>query len=67
MYKIQMQFIAGYDNIWVSQINPEDTIWEFDNESDAISKAEELQASDLSGRLYRVDCPSTEESTTQQI
>jgi hypothetical protein len=67
MYKIQMQFIAGYDNIWVSQINPEDTIWEFDNESEAISKAEELQASDTSGRLYRVDYPLTEENTTEQL
>jgi len=67
MYKIQMQFIAGYDNIWVSQINPEDTIWEFDNESEAISKAEELQASDPSGRLYRVDYPLTEVNTTEQL
>jgi hypothetical protein len=67
MYKIQMQFIAGYDNIWVSQINPEDTIWEFDNEAEAISKSEELQASDPSGRLYRVDYPLTEENTTEQL
>ena len=67
MYKIQMQFIPGYDNIWVSQINPEDTIWEFDNESEAISKSEELQASDPSGRLYRVDYSSTEENTTEQL
>jgi hypothetical protein len=51
MYKVQMQFIPGYDNIWVYQITPEDPIWEFDNENEAISKAEELQASDQLGRL----------------
>jgi hypothetical protein len=59
MYKVQMQFIPGYDNIWVYQITPEDPIWQFDNENEAISKAEELQGLDQSGRLYRVDNLST--------
>ena len=66
MYKVQMQFLPGYDNIWVSQINPEDTIWEFETEAEAISKAEELQSSDLSGRQYKVYSLSTEENTTEQ-
>jgi hypothetical protein len=58
MYKIQIQFIPGYDNIWVFQLNPEDTVWEFEIEADAIAKAEELQTADLLGRQYRVYTPS---------
>jgi len=58
MYKIQMQFIPGYDNIWVFQLNPEDIVWEFEIEADAIAKAEELQTADLSGRQYQVYTPS---------
>ena len=58
-----MQFIPGYDSIWVNQLNPEDTLWEFDNEADAIAKAEELQAADQSGRQYRVYNSSAIEET----
>jgi hypothetical protein len=53
MYQVQMQFIPGYNNIWVAQLNPEDSIFEFEIEADAIAKAEELQAADLSGRQYK--------------
>ena len=55
-----MQFLPGYDNIWVYQLNPEDTIWEFNTEAEATAKAEELQAADQSGRQYRVYTPPTE-------
>jgi hypothetical protein len=65
MYKIQMQFIPGYDNIWVFQLNPEDTVWEFEIEADAIVKAEELQTADLSGRQYRVYNSTVEETLTE--
>jgi len=65
MYKIQMQFLPGYDNIWVYQLNPEDTVWEFEIEADAIAKAEELQAADRSGREYRVFTPSAEETPAE--
>jgi hypothetical protein len=63
MYQIQMQFLPGYNNIWVNQLNPEDILWEFDNEADAISKAEELQAADQSGRQYKVYNSSAIEET----
>jgi hypothetical protein len=53
MYQVQMQFIPGYNNIWVAQLNPEDPIYDFEIEADAVAKAEELQAADPSGRQYR--------------
>ena len=65
MYKIQMQFIPGYDNIWVFQLNPEDTVWEFEIEADAIAKAEELQTADLLGRQYRVYTLPIEETPSE--
>jgi hypothetical protein len=54
MYQVQMQFIPGNDTIWVAHLTPEDPIYEYDNEPEAQAKADELQASDSSGRLYRV-------------
>jgi hypothetical protein len=66
MYQIQMQFLPGYDNIWVHQLNPEDTAWEFEIEADAIAKAEELQAADQSGRQYRAyTSPAVEETPAE--
>jgi hypothetical protein len=53
MYQVQMQFIPGYNNIWVAQLNPEDPIYEYEVESDAVAKAEELQSQDPSGRQYK--------------
>jgi hypothetical protein len=52
-YLIQCQFLPGWD-IWVSQLEPTDPIYEYDNEPEALAKASELQASDPSGREYRV-------------
>jgi hypothetical protein len=57
MYQVQMQFIPGYNNIWVAQLNPEDPTYEFEIEADAIAKAEELQAADMSGREYKAQGP----------
>lgn len=54
MYQVQMQFIPGNDSIWVAHLTPEDPIYEYDNEPQAQAKADELQAQDTSGRLYRV-------------
>jgi hypothetical protein len=54
IYQVQMQFIPGNDSIWVAHLNPEDPIYEYDNESEAQTKADELQAADLTGRKYRV-------------
>jgi hypothetical protein len=54
MYQIQMQFIPGNDSIWVLKIHPEDPIYEYEDETEAINKANELQSSDSSGRAYKV-------------
>lgn len=54
MYQVQMEFIPGNPMIWVAQLNPEDPIYEYDNEPEAQAKANELQAEDPTGRLYRV-------------
>lgn len=54
IWQVQMQFIPGNDQIWVAHLNPNDPIYEYDNEPEAQAKADELQADDPSGRLYRV-------------
>ena len=53
-YLIQMEFIPGNDQIWVSQLESTDPIYEYDNEQEALDKATELQDNDPSGRKYRV-------------
>ncbi len=53
MWQVQMQFIPGNDSIWVAHINPTDPIYEYDNEPECQAKADELQASDPTGRKYR--------------
>jgi hypothetical protein len=60
MYQVQMQFIPGNSTIWVAHLTPEDPIYEYDNEPQAQAKADELQAADNSGRLYRVQQISAE-------
>ena len=54
IYQVQMQFIPGSDQIWVAKLNPNDPIYEYDNEPEAQAKADELQAADTTGRKYRV-------------
>jgi hypothetical protein len=49
-----MQFIPGNDMIWVARLNPDDPIYQYDNEAEAQAKADELQANDPTGRKYRV-------------
>lgn len=49
-----MQFIPGSDAIWVAHLTLSDPIYEYDNEPEAQAKADELQAADSTGRLYRV-------------
>jgi len=53
-YTIQMQFIPGNDMIWVTQLHPDDPIYQYDNEDEALNKANELQNADPTGRKYRV-------------
>lgn len=54
IYQVQMQYIPGSDAIWVAHLTPSDPIYEYDNEPEAQAKADELQAADTTGRLYRV-------------
>jgi hypothetical protein len=54
IYQVQMQFIPGSDAIWVAHLTLSDPIYEYDNEPEAQAKADELQAADSTGRLYRV-------------
>ena len=54
IFEVQMQFIPGLDQIWVAHLNPSDPIYQYDNETDAINKANELQSADPTGRQYRV-------------
>jgi hypothetical protein len=54
IYQVQMQFIPGNDMIWVARLNPDDPIYQYDNEAEAQAKADELQANDPTGRKYRV-------------
>lgn len=54
MYQIQKQFIPGNDSIWVVQLTPEDTIFTFETEEEALAKVTELTSIDTEGRFYRV-------------
>lgn len=54
MWQVQMEFIPGNPMIWVAQLKPGDPIYEYNTEKEAQDKADELQASDPTGRKYRV-------------
>ena len=54
VYQVQMQYIPGNDQIWVAKLNPDNPIYEYDNEPEAQAKAQELQSQDSTGRQYRV-------------
>jgi hypothetical protein len=54
MYIVQMQFIPGNDQIWVEKLNPNDPVYQYNNEAEAQAKATELQNADETGRQYRV-------------
>ena len=54
MFQVQMQFIPGNNTIWVARLNPDDPIYQYDNEPEAQAKATELQNADTTGRKYRV-------------
>jgi len=54
IYQVQCEFIPGNSSIWVAHLTPEDPIYEYNNQPEAQAKADELQAEDPTGRLYRV-------------
>jgi hypothetical protein len=54
MYKILIQFIPGLDQIWVEQLTPEDPIYIYNTEQEALDKIAELQSLDTTGRQYKI-------------
>ena len=54
MYRVIMQFIPGNNQIWVAKLNPNDPEYVYNNEQEALDKAQELQDADPTGRKYRV-------------
>lgn len=54
MYTIQKQLIPGNDQIWVVQLTPEDTSYEFETEAEAQAKVDELNSIDTEGRNHRI-------------
>ena len=44
--------VGGY--AWTAKLNPSDTIWEYDNESDANTKMAALDVADSTIRRYKV-------------
>jgi hypothetical protein len=54
-YIVLMQFIPGNDQIWVARLTPEDPIYVYPTQEAAQAKADELQAADPTGRLYKVE------------
>lgn len=40
--------------IWVARLNPDDPIYQYNNEAEAQAKATELQDADQTGRQYKV-------------
>jgi hypothetical protein len=48
-----MEFLPGNSQIWVAHLTPSDPIYQYDNEAEAQAKADELQVSDPTGRLYK--------------
>jgi hypothetical protein len=70
LFEVQMQFIPGLDQIWVARLTPEDPIYQYDNLEETQAKAEELQAADPTGRLYKAnqleEAATTEETPTEE-
>lgn len=57
MYTIVKEMLLDggpVDNIWISQDDEKDEVFTFREQALAILKAEELQASDTTGREYKV-------------
>jgi len=52
-YRVVKQFVTG-SNAYVAKLQESDTIWEYDEETDAIDKLVELKNADNTGRKYKV-------------
>ena len=49
------EFVPGLQQIWVARLTPEDPIYVYPTQEEAQAKADELQAADPTGRLYKVE------------
>ena len=52
-FRVVKQFVTGSD-AYVAKLEESDTIWEYDEETDAIDKLVELKNADNTGRKYIV-------------
>ena len=52
---VLMEFVPGLQQIWVARLTPEDPIYVYPTQEEAQAKADELQAADPTGRLYKVE------------
>ena len=52
-FRVVKQFVTG-SNAYVAKLQESDTIWEYDEETDAIDKLVELKNADNTGRKYKV-------------
>ena len=52
---VLMEFLPGLQQIWVARLTPEDPIYVYPTQEEAQAKADELQAADPTGRLYKVE------------
>ena len=52
-FRVVKQFITG-SNAYVAKLQESDTLWEYDEETDAIDKLVELKNADNTGRKYKV-------------
>jgi len=54
MYQIQMQYIPGNNQIWVSQLAPTDPVYQYNNIDEANSIMTVLQTNDSTERQYKI-------------
>jgi hypothetical protein len=54
-YIVLCEFIPGLTQIWVARLTPEDPIYVYPTQEEAQAKADELQAADPTGRLYKAE------------
>ena len=52
-YRIVKQFVTG-SNAFVAKLQESDTLYEYDEETDAFDKLVELKNADNTGRKYKV-------------
>ncbi len=52
-FRVVKQFVTG-SNAYVAKLQESDTLWEYDEETDAIDKLVELKNADNTGRKYKV-------------